>query len=224
MQRSWICSLAGIVLLASGLAGQLSRHSFRGPRRLPWYPASSPLTAKRPFAPTVWPSKVAERLQATLKAVQGLDLKTRRCERAGIALVLSAAAPVADTEGYTLDVDANGIRIVARAEAGLYYGAMTAAQLLSAGAAHNSSVRLAGMHIEDFPRFKWRGLMLDPARHFLPPADVKTIIEQMGQHKLNVLHLHLTDDQGWRIEIKRYPRAHENRRLAYAAIERRPGQ
>ncbi|HEV7442908.1 MAG TPA: family 20 glycosylhydrolase, partial [Steroidobacteraceae bacterium] len=89
--------------------------------------------------------------------------------------------------------------------AGLYYGAMTAAQLLSADAAHNASVRLAGMHIEDFPRFKWRGLMLDPARHFVPVADVKTIIEQMGQHKLNVLQLHLTDDQGWRSEIKRYP-------------------
>jgi hexosaminidase len=82
---------------------------------------------------------------------------------------------------------------------------MTVAQLLSPGAAYGSRVRLASMHIEDFPRFKWRGLMLDPARHFLPVADVEQIIDQMGEHKLNVLHLHLTDDQGWRIEIKRYP-------------------
>jgi hexosaminidase len=109
---------------------------------------------------------------------------------------------VTNAEGYTLDVSAKGVRIEARAEAGLFYGAMTAAQLLSAGTAYGAPVRLGGIHIEDFPRFSWRGLMLDPARHFLPAADVKQIIDQ---HKLNVLHLHLTDDQGWRIEIKRYP-------------------
>jgi hexosaminidase len=150
-------------------------------------------------------SKVAERLKATLRAVQGLDLKTQGCDGAGIALLMSGSAAVADPEGYTLDVDVTGIRIVARAEAGLYYGAMTAVQLLSNTTAQGAGVRLSGMHIEDYPRFKWRGLMLDPARHFLPVAAVETLMEQMGQHKLNVLHLRLTDDQGWRIEIKRYP-------------------
>ena len=205
MQRSWICSLAGIALLASGLARATEPSLIPWPAQVTWVPGVFTVDGQTPICADGVAGKVAERLQTTLKAVQGLDLKTGRCERAGIALVVSAAAPVADTEGYTLDVDANGMRIVARAEAGLYYGAMTAAQLLSAGAAHNSSVRLAGVHIEDFPRFKWRGLMLDPARHFLPLADVETIIEQMGQHKLNVLHLRLTDDQGWRIEIKRYP-------------------
>ena len=149
--------------------------------------------------------KVAERLKATLNAVQGLDLGIRHCDRGGIALVMAEAATVAAAEGYTLDVDANGMRIVARTEAGLYYGAMTAVQLLSAGPAHLLNVRVAGVHIEDMPRFEWRGLMLDPVRHFLSVAGVETLIEQMGQHKLNVLHLRLTDDQGWRVEIKRYP-------------------
>jgi hexosaminidase len=210
MRRSWICSLAGTVLIASGVAAATATGR-GGPSLIPWpaevalVPGVLMVDGQTPICATGAASKVAERLAATIKAVQGLDLKTRGCERAGIALVLSSAAPVADTEGYTLDVSASGIRILARAEAGIYYGAMTAAQLLSAGTAHSSSVRLQGMHIEDFPRFKWRGLMLDPARHFVPVADVKMIMEQMGQHKLNVLHLHLTDDQGWRIEIKRYP-------------------
>src|SRR3984893_3226952 len=208
MRRSWICSLAGTVLLAFGVAEATGRG---GPSLIPWpaevalVPGVYTVDGQKPICATGVASKVEEPLQATIKAVQGLDLKTRRCGRAGITLALSSAAPVANAEGYPLDVRANGIRILARAEAGLYYGAMTAAQLLSADAVHNASVQLTGMHIEDFPRFKWRGLMLDPARDFVRVADVKTIIEQMGQHKLNVLQLHLTDDQGWRIEIKRYP-------------------
>ena len=205
MRRSWICGLAAVALFASGLARAAEPSLIPWPAQVTLEPSAFTVDGQTPICASGVASKVAERLQTTLQALQGLDLKTRHCKRAGIALVLSAGAPVDDTEGYTLDVDANGLRIVARTEAGLYYGAMTAAQLLSAGAAHDSSVRLAGMRIADFPRFKWRGLMLDPARHFLPVAAVKTIIEQMGQHKLNVLHLRLTDDQGWRIEIKRYP-------------------
>ena len=205
MRRSWICSLAGTVLLTFGVAVATEPSLIPWPAQIALVPGVFTVDGQTPICATGVASKVAERLQATITAVQGLDLKARHCGRAGIALVLSSSARVADTEGYTLDVDAKGMRILARAEAGLYYGAMTAVQLLSSGAAHDSSVRLRGMHIEDFPRFKWRGLMLDPARHFLPVAEVKTIIEQMGQHKLNVLHLHLTDDQGWRIEIKRYP-------------------
>src|SRR5258707_103668 len=130
MQRSWICSLAGIALLASGLARATEPSLIPWPARVTWVPGVFTVDGQTPICADGVAGKVAERLQTTLKAVQGLDLKTGRCERAGIALVVSAAAPVADTEGYTLDVDANGMRIVARAEAGLYYGAMTAAQLL----------------------------------------------------------------------------------------------
>jgi len=169
------------------------------PSLIPWpaevaaRPGAFTLDASTPICGDV---AVAERLQATLRAVSGLDLEKRGCGPAGVTLEVSSA--VADPEGYTLDVGANGIRIVAHSGAGLYYGAMTLAQLISGSQVPN-------VHIEDAPRFKWRGLMLDTARHFLSVAEIKTILEQMGQHKLNVLHLHLTDDQGWRIEIKRYP-------------------
>ena len=197
--------MAAIALFVSSLA------SATQPALIPWPARVVPLNAaftvdsQTPICADGAASKVAERLRATLQTVQGLDLKTRRCDRTGIALAMTGAATVDDTEGYTLDVGATGMRIVARTEAGLYYGAMTAVQLLSSGTSQGAGVRLSAMHIEDFPRFKWRGLMLDPVRHFLSVAAVETIIEQMGQHKLNVLHLRLTDDQGWRIEIKRYP-------------------
>ena len=205
MIRSWNYGLAAVALLACGLGRATEPSLIPWPAQVMLAQGSFTVDGQTPICADGVAGKVAPRLQATLQAVQGLDLKTRRCQQGGIALVVSATASVVDPEGYTLDVDANGLRIVARAEAGLYYGAMTAAQLLSTGAAHSSSVRLSGMHIEDFPRFKWRGLMLDPARHFLSVAAVETIIEQMGQHKLNVLHLRLSDDQGWRIQIKRYP-------------------
>ncbi len=197
--------LVGAMLLAGGIAMAAKPSLIPWPVKVVSTPGVATFSGHTPICATGAASKVAERLQATLKAVRGIDLTTRGCGGGSIRLTLSSSASVADTEGYTLDVDANGMRITARAEAGLYYGAMTAVQLVSAGAARDSSVRLSGMHIEDFPRFKWRGLMLDPARHFLSVLEVETLLEQMGQHKLNVAHLHLTDDQGWRIEIKRYP-------------------
>ncbi|HXS17393.1 MAG TPA: beta-N-acetylhexosaminidase, partial [Polyangiaceae bacterium] len=196
-----------IYSLAIALFGSLVAGA-SGPSLIPWpaqvssAPGAFTVDSQTPICAKGVASKVADRLESTLRAVQGLDLENRGCGSANITLTVAAGA---DSEGYTLDVDSNGMRVVAPTEAGLYYGAMTAVQLLSSGAASNSSVHLPGIHIVDFPRFKWRGLMLDPARHFLTVASVETILEQMGQHKLNVLQLHLTDDQGWRVEIKRYP-------------------
>jgi len=133
-----------------------------------------------------------------------MQVKTDAPESGAIVFKRDPQAPVANAEGYTLDVTPQGIRIVARDEAGLFYGAVTAWQLLTP-APGSGDVRVEPVHIRDEPRFAWRGFMLDSARHFQTPDEVRTLIDQMAQHKLNVLHWHLTDDQGWRIEIKRYP-------------------
>jgi len=125
--------------------------------------------------------------------------------RGDIVIRSDAGASVSQAEGYLLEVDAHGMDIRARDAAGLFYGAVSAWQLLTPDAA-KGAVAVPYVHIADWPRFAWRGLMLDVARHFEPPGEVKRMLDVMAQHKLNVFHWHLTDDQGWRLEIRRYPK------------------
>jgi hexosaminidase len=122
--------------------------------------------------------------------------------KGAIRFAISSDGP-ADGEGYTLDASADGVEVQARTEAGLFYGAQTLAQLLTPEAS------LPATHIEDAPRFRWRGVLLDPARHFYTKDEVLRVIDLMALHKLNVLHLHLTDDTGWRLELTRFPRLTE---------------
>lgn len=113
-------------------------------------------------------------------------------------------AAVTQAEGYTLDVTSKEASIVARDESGLYYGAVSLWQLFTAHAS-GTTATVPAVRIDDWPRFGWRGLMIDSARHMQSVADIERMVDQMALHKLNTLHWHLTDDQGWRIEIKRYP-------------------
>jgi hexosaminidase len=117
-------------------------------------------------------------------------------------------------EGYRLEVTAGGVRIEGGSAAGVFYGCQALLQLLPAAVFRRG--RVDGVHwtipavrIEDAPRFVWRGVMLDVARHFMPKHDLLRFIDLAAMHRLNVLHLHLTDDQGWRVEIRRYPRLTE---------------
>jgi len=117
-------------------------------------------------------------------------------------------------EGYRLVTDKEWILIEAHTAAGLFYGVQTLRQLLPAAVfskevVKNAEWRVPGVRIEDKPRFGWRGLLLDPARHFFPKEAVMKIMDLMALHKMNRLQLHLTDDQGWRIEIKKYPKLTE---------------
>lgn len=116
-----------------------------------------------------------------------------------------AGAAVRNPEGYTLDVGPRRVVLAASDPRGLFYAAVTLWQLSTAGAASDTIV-LPAVHIVDSPRFAWRGLMLDSARHYQSPEFILQFIDWMALHKLNVFHWHLTDDQAWRLEIKKYPR------------------
>jgi hexosaminidase len=115
-----------------------------------------------------------------------------------VALELGGPSRIGD-EGYELTVAPSGVRLVAHAPAGLFYGVQTIRQLVA-------GKRIQAVRIRDRPRFGWRGAMLDVARHFRPVRDVKRFVDLMALYKLNRLHLHLSDDQGWRIAISSWPR------------------
>lgn len=126
----------------------------------------------------------------------------------GIAFVQEDTAP-ADPEGYELTIRGDGVRVSAREPSGLRYGAVTLWQLLTSAPGARARVALPALRITDRPRFRWRGVMLDSARHYQSPEFIERFIDAMAIHKLNVLHWHLTDDQSWRIEIRKYPRLTE---------------
>ncbi|MFL5619507.1 MAG: beta-N-acetylhexosaminidase [Gemmatimonadaceae bacterium] len=130
-----------------------------------------------------------------------------------VALILSSADSSAGAESYRLDVTRRGVAITAPRPAGLFYGLQTLRALLEAERARTTSpgaamtaVSLRGVHIADAPRFSYRGLHLDVGRHFAPVSFVKRYIDLMSRYKYNTFHWHLTEDQGWRIEITKYPR------------------
>lgn len=130
---------------------------------------------------------------------------------ANIELVLEGAH---EPGGYALSVTPARVRITADAAAGLFAGVQTLRQLLPTAIEYNSPATapwtIAATEIVDYPRFSYRGAMLDTSRHFYPVPEVKKYIDDLVLLKLNVLHLHLTDDQGWRIEIPGWPRLTEH--------------
>lgn len=150
-------------------------------------------------------------LRATLGAATGLPLAPAPAGDGALRLRLDdAVARDLGAEGYRLVVTPDGADLAGGGPAGLFWGAQTLRQLLGPAAFRRAPLpggrwRLPLTDIEDTPRFRWRGLMLDVARHFMPKDGVLRYLDLMAAHKLNVLHFHLTDDQGWRVEIKRYP-------------------
>ncbi len=152
--------------------------------------------------------RIAGELQASLKTVTEAEARIGAggLPKQGFYLTLDNAIP--QSEGYCLDISPDQVRLTARQEVGLFYGVQTLKQLLfhaNTGPKKASAV-LPCLKITDYPRFSWRGMHLDVSRHFFPKEFIKQYIDVLAMHKMNVFHWHLTDDHGWRIEIKRYPR------------------
>ncbi|MCC6316588.1 MAG: beta-N-acetylhexosaminidase [Gemmatimonadaceae bacterium] len=126
-----------------------------------------------------------------------------------VALKLVADRSSMPAEGYELDVGPDHVTLVAVDVRGLFHGVQTIRQLLPPAVEHRDAIGrrlwMPPVRIVDAPRFSWRGSMLDVSRHFLGPDDVKRHVDLMALYKLNRLHLHLSDDQGWRIEIRSWP-------------------
>lgn len=155
--------------------------------------------------------RVAARFAAEISYTTGRPAKlVGKAKKAGLVLALDAGLPA---EGYRLHVSAKeGIRVEASAPAGFFYALQTIKQLLPrnvvAGVRDEARTTwsVPEVRIEDAPRFAWRGFMLDEGRHFFGKEEVKRVLNIMAAYKMNRFHWHLTEDQGWRIEIRKYPR------------------
>ena len=152
---------------------------------------------------------IAETISNQLKLTTGKTVNFSKTEPT-IELSIIKDDVIGD-EGYLLNVNDKGIQVKANTNAGLFYGWQTVQQLLPAAiysktVSKNTNWQLSHCSIIDKPRFGWRGMMLDVSRHFFSKADVKVFIDDMVRYKYNRFHWHLTDDQGWRIEIKSLPR------------------
>ncbi len=123
----------------------------------------------------------------------------------GTAIVLTIDKTIANAEGYKLDADAKQIRIAGASAAGVFYGIQTLRKSLPLVNGKASKVSIPAVHIADAPRFAYRGTHLDVSRHFVTADSVRQFIDMLALHNINRFHWHLTDDQGWRIEIKKYP-------------------
>lgn len=153
-------------------------------------------------------SKGAENTALFLKAALKLDfnLNNELGKKKKAQILLSLDTGFEEKEGYSLSISNKGIEIVGGTEAGLFYGVQSLRQLLLFTRKNNSEITLDAVAIKDNPRFEWRAFMLDESRHFKGIEQVKKLLDQMALLKMNVFHWHLTDDQGWRIEIKKYPK------------------
>ena len=140
-----------------------------------------------------------------MKRTRSLALSASAGETGGaqaISFVLQAREGSQVEEAYSLHVSPERIVISSHSPRGLFYGAVTLWQLAA-------SAQIPALEIEDAPRFRWRGLLLDSARHYQSPQFIERLIDTMALHKINVLQWHLTDDQAWRLEIKKYPKLTE---------------
>ena len=154
---------------------------------------------------------VADMLAAKINSASGFRLSSAEGDKGKIRLnLLAVKNSLLGSEGYSLSVSSKNIIISANEPAGLFYGVQTLFQLLPPEIENKTAVKIKWMvpavNITDYPRFAWRGMMLDVSRNFFTKEEVKDFIDQISRFKFNRFHWHLTDDNGWRVEIKSLPK------------------
>jgi len=159
-------------------------------------------------------ARSARELTAWIRRATGLQLAAAAASSAPgsrIEIGLDAAREALGTEGYELTIDSTRLALTARTPAGIFYGMQTIRQLLPYWSEYEAllfqeprTIALPALRIVDTPRFAWRGAMLDVARHFFTVAEVQRFVDLLALHKMNRLHLHLSDDQGWRLAIRKW--------------------
>ncbi len=148
--------------------------------------------------------KVVHFFKEYVKRVTGFELNNTKANSKSVVFSIKKIKEIGD-EGYLLSINPNEIHIKANTSKGLFYGVQSLLQTLPFSRT-NDLVQIPSMEIKDYPRFQWRGMMLDVSRHFASPELVKEFIDLLAAYKMNVFHWHLVDGAGWRLEIKKYPK------------------
>ena len=151
---------------------------------------------------------IALQFNEFMKKYYGFELPVNQKAKEEISLRLMKSLPLGD-EGYLLKIDKKGILITAKSPAGIFYGTESLRQMFPIPPVENKQLAVPIADIKDQPRFSWRGMHLDVGRHFFPVSFIKKYLDYMAMYKLNTFHWHLTEDQGWRLEINKYPKLTE---------------
>ena len=153
--------------------------------------------------------RTADFLATFIKEMTGTEVRVSDKEKSSNAIILAVDSTMGHPEGYKLQITPEKVLLTGGSEAGVFYGIQTihkAVRILKDG---KVAAALPAGTVTDFPRFRYRGFMIDVGRHFFPVSYLKQMIDLMALHNINYFHWHLTEDQGWRIEIKKYPKLTE---------------
>jgi alpha-L-fucosidase len=213
-----VAALLALIEVVAGAAESNAPAIIPAPQKLETRAGAFSVTRTTRIVTDAASRETAALLAAPMRVSTGFPLPIEtagsgEAPKGAIVLTTQGAKSSLGAEGYELTVSPDAVVMRAPDQAGLLYGAQTLLQLLPpeifATAATTATWSVPAVQIEDQPRFKWRGFMLDVSRHFFTKDDVKRTLDLMALHKLNTFHWHLVDDHGWRIEIKKYPKLTE---------------
>lgn len=153
--------------------------------------------------------RTADFLATFIKEMTGTEVRVSDKEKSSNAIILAVDSTMRHPEGYKLQITPEKVLLTGGSEAGVFYGIQTIHKALPILKDGKVAAALPAGTVTDFPRFRYRGFMIDVGRHFFPVSYLKQMIDLMALHNINYFHWHLTEDQGWRIEIKKYPKLTE---------------